>query len=259
MNQQELDQFRQYSILTKQDIQLCLQHLQSKLLGQEKTSTLPQGYTEACLELVQCFEKKLLATPLQEQLEPWWRYQLEFDEQGLRVYLEYAKYKLYANGYSTRYRLLVLEEKTPLLTAEEFALKNGVETVTIRQWIRRGKLPLAFKIGNLWQLPQLALVEGRQPATHSYSWNPEECRFTGDLELLNSYYFLRLGKESLSPNYSLLLLLKGDTSQLAAPERQKMLTLTTKEKEAFELKLLEHPLIHSISNRQIRIDSKLFY
>jgi len=258
--QEEIDKFKQYSILTKQDIQSCLKYLNQKLLEQAKTSILPQGYTEACLELVQRFEKKLVATPLQEQLELWWRYNIEFDEHGLRLYLEYSKYHIYSNGYSNRYCILILEEKAPLLTAEEFALKYGVEAVTIRQWIRRGKLPLAFKAGNLWQLPQLALVEeSRQHSNHSYIWNPAECRFTGELELLNDFYFLRLGKEHRGPDYCLQLIRKGDTSQLAGPDREKMLNLTLKEKEAFELKLLEHPLIHSISHRQIRINSKQFY
>ena len=35
----------------------------------------------------------------------------------------------------------------------EAAKKLGVEEITIRQWIRRKKIPMAIRIGNCWLVP----------------------------------------------------------------------------------------------------------
>lgn len=43
-----------------------------------------------------------------------------------------------------------------LLTVEQFAARSKIEAVTVRQWIRRGKLRNAIKVGGEWRIPEIS-------------------------------------------------------------------------------------------------------
>ena len=55
--------------------------------------------------------------------------------------------------YDESFRLI--SYPVPLLSVEEYASKNKIEQVTVRQWIRRGKLRTAVKIGGEWRISEL--------------------------------------------------------------------------------------------------------
>lgn len=42
-----------------------------------------------------------------------------------------------------------------LLTVEQFASRSKIEAGTVRQWIRRGKLRNAIKVGGEWRIPEI--------------------------------------------------------------------------------------------------------
>lgn len=48
-----------------------------------------------------------------------------------------------------------------LLSVDEYAKLNKIETVTVRQWIRRGKLRTAVKIGGEWRIPEITDTPSR--------------------------------------------------------------------------------------------------
>lgn len=52
-----------------------------------------------------------------------------------------------------RFRLINYPVK--LLTVEQFAIRSKIEEVTVRQWIRRGKLRNAIKVGGEWRIPEI--------------------------------------------------------------------------------------------------------
>lgn len=56
------------------------------------------------------------------------------------------------------------------LSVEEYAKKYGVTVTAVRQWIRRGKLRTAKKIGRDWIIPELADKPGRGYEPVTYTW-----------------------------------------------------------------------------------------
>ena len=51
-----------------------------------------------------------------------------------------------------------------LLTVDEYATINKTRQVTVRQWIRRGKLRSAIKVGGEWRIPEIS-----DPPTRGYT------------------------------------------------------------------------------------------
>ena len=77
------------------------------------------------------------------------------------------------------YRPTLYSCQFPLLSCGEFAERCGVEQVTVRQWIRRGKLRSALRIGRDWRIPSTTKrpEEGFTPAIyHLVSAIPEEIK-----------------------------------------------------------------------------------
>ena len=144
-------------------------------------------------ELIRDFKRKLELTVLPKRLEDWWRYTYEISHKGVRLYLEHIG-TLWMEEASEEVDEETVDQVFPLisydakmLTVEEYAKLYDVEPVTVRQWIRRGKLREAEKVGKEWRISELTDVPGRaryEPAT--YKWItylkdlPEEFKFLDD-------------------------------------------------------------------------------
>ena len=61
--------------------------------------------------------------------------------------------------YDESFRLICYP--TNLMTVDDYAKINGIEPVTVRQWIRRGKLRTAVKIGGEWRIPEITDTPSR--------------------------------------------------------------------------------------------------
>ena len=61
--------------------------------------------------------------------------------------------------YDDSFRLICYP--TNLMTVDDYAKINGIEPVTVRQWIRRGKLRTAVKIGGEWRIPEITDTPSR--------------------------------------------------------------------------------------------------
>lgn len=55
----------------------------------------------------------------------------------------------------------LMSRPVPTMTVEEYAKANEIEQVTVRQWIRRGKLRSAVKIGGEWRIQEFADTPSR--------------------------------------------------------------------------------------------------
>lgn len=53
-------------------------------------------------------------------------------------------------------RFRLINYPVELLTVEQFAARSKIEAVTVRQWIRRGKLRNAIKVGGEWRIPEIS-------------------------------------------------------------------------------------------------------
>lgn len=61
--------------------------------------------------------------------------------------------------YDESFRLICYP--TNLMPVDDYAKINGIEPVTVRQWIRRGKLRTAVKIGGEWRIPEITDTPSR--------------------------------------------------------------------------------------------------
>ena len=52
-------------------------------------------------------------------------------------------------------RFRLINYPVVLLTVEQFASRSKIEAGTVRQWIRRGKLRNAIKVGGEWRIPEI--------------------------------------------------------------------------------------------------------
>lgn len=60
------------------------------------------------------------------------------------------------------YGLAGLDEDEVVLTAAEFAEEHGYSKQGIRSILSRGKIPRAFKVGNVWYVPKKSSIAGVQ-------------------------------------------------------------------------------------------------
>lgn len=58
------------------------------------------------------------------------------------------------------YGLAGLDEDEVVLTAAEFAEEHGYSKQGIRSILARGKIQRAFKVGNVWYVPEKASITG---------------------------------------------------------------------------------------------------
>jgi len=124
------------------------------------------NFRERYLDILKRFRDKIERTKFFEELEPWWSYYYSIDEMGITLYLQYADSVDFDDDKNISC-VMVGEEfelvsvKAKLLTVEEYADLYDVTVGTVRQWIRRGKLRCAKKVGNEWRISELSEVTGR--------------------------------------------------------------------------------------------------
>ncbi len=128
----------------------------------------------------------------------------------------------------------VIELKPKYLSVTEFAKSRGVEPVTVRQWIRRGKIRDAIKAGSEWRISTLALpMTGRRYESASYHWDedleniPEEYSYLSDY---NNAFFV----QDENDRKVFYLTLIGD-------EKENELVLNTQERERIEYFMISRP------------------
>ena len=70
-------------------------------------------------------------------------------------------------------RFCLMNYPVETLTVEEFSSKNNIKPVTVRQWIRRGKLRNVTKIGGEWRIPAITDLPSRGYTPVTYYTNGE--------------------------------------------------------------------------------------
>lgn len=189
------DSFADMLMVTKRDVQWELDYRLNTLY---KTGSgdgwHSMKYYTLLKELIREFKRKLDLTVLPKRLEEWWRYSYEISHKGVRLYVEHINTVWMEEGTETVdeetvnqvFQLLSYDAK--MLTVDEYAKLYDVEPVTVRQWIRRGKLREAEKVGKEWRISELTDVPGRarfEPAT--YKWITYLKDLPKEFEVLNKY------------------------------------------------------------------------
>lgn len=225
----------------KQQVILAIGKLIIEEQEKLKESKYPASYHNAKLELLRILARKAANMEfINFKPEHNWFYFVYTDAFGARIELIYAK--IDDQGYKVQ-KLIFAEAKARLLSADAYGERYDVPGNTVRQWIRRGKLPTASREGTNWMIPELAIVKKRGYAPRNYEWDRVECSFEEDMKFLQEYDGVRL--EQLGSNqYGISLLQRDELGYLVnkgdGVKLDGKLIMSKTERESFELRLLEN-------------------
>ena len=175
-----------------------------------------------------------------------WFYSFVISNKSAALYIQHvAEIQMDENGnaildINEKFRLINYPVR--LLTVEEYASVSKTEAGTVRQWIRRGKLRNAIKIGGEWRIPEIT-----DPPTRGFT----------PVRYYNNGHFLSLPKElgvSLNQKPCIIDIYKAkeekgyvvlfDYAPAMIPQR----LLTDAEREKLELMLISNSNITNSSS-----------
>ena len=175
-----------------------------------------------------------------------WFYSFVITNKSAALYIQHvAEIRMDENGnaildINEKFRLINYPVR--LLTVEEYASVSKTESGTVRQWIRRGKLRNAIKIGGEWRIPEIT-----DPPTRGFT----------PVRYYNNGHFLSLPKElgvSLNQKPCIIDIYKAkeekgyvvlfDYAPAMIPQR----LLTDAEREKLELMLISNSNITNSSS-----------
>ena len=207
-------------------------------------------YYSLLKDLVDNFLDKLDSTVLPHFYYEWWRYSYELSHKGVRLYLEHMN-SAWLNKETGEadeetvdqvFQLIACDAR--MLTVDEYAKLYGVEPVTVRQWIRRGKLREAEKVGKEWRISELTDVPGRRNRYEraAYKWISQLTDIPGEFPFLSDYTNIEIreieqGVDKANPGETYIAKLYSRAERYSGTE----ICLTTKAKDRLEAYLIANP------------------
>lgn len=237
------DQFKKNHMTSKQDLLKKFDCIIKTVNQKSQDDTRHSAaYYHVVNELLKKFQKKLVSTRLFTELEDWWAYELTLSYDGIYLFCNHYNFRGLAPDNKLDMvcdqEFILLSVKSELLTVEQYAEQYGVESVTVRQWIRRGKIRTATKYGKEWRIPILTEPPTRGYSPASYSWKQPLTELPKGYEFLVAYdKVLILQIPESKRQYQLFF------STTANIEIKKCIQVTEAEKEKLELFLIAHPLV----------------
>lgn len=192
-NDEEIEEFRKNSILTKDQllssISETIDHYQKEAnSGSEKHAPV---YYSTINQILKKFRYQVENLTLPEPLHTWWFYSYEISDTGIRLFLNYLDWEADLQSTEIKCRInssfTLVEVQADLMTVNDYAKRYDIQPVTVRQWIRRGKIRSAIKFGGEWRIPELFelnKVRGYTPSIYVWSSTltdvPEKFAFLND-------------------------------------------------------------------------------
>ena len=175
-----------------------------------------------------------------------WFYSFVITNKSAALYIQHvAEIRMDENGnaiFDINEKFRLINYPVRLLTVEEYASVSKTEAGTVRQWIRRGKLRNAIKVGGEWRIPEIT-----DPPTRGFT----------PVRYYNNGHFLSLPKElgvSLNQKPCIIDIYKAkeekgyvvlfDYAPAMIPQR----LLTDAERERLELMLISNSNITNSSS-----------
>lgn len=150
------DAFRESESFTKEDVieSFRFQMNQIKLYSGSDVSNRSKNMK---LEICDKFLKKLETCKLPTLTELYWFYNFNFTVTGIELNLcNASEFEVDEDGLSTMTFSIehtLLKVEYDYVSVDKFAEIHRVTPVAVRQWIRRGKLRSAKKVGRDWLIP----------------------------------------------------------------------------------------------------------
>lgn len=176
-----------------------------------------------------------------ENLGPFWSYDLDVTGNNIALFLRHhvcigSDEGQYFFDCNQEYKLCETEED--YVSIEDYSTAYGTSPATVRQWIRRGKIPRAKKVVNTWLIPELNDVplRGFEPAT--YTWHGAQIGIPREYGFIEGASFISIDKSTGNKGAFKV------TVKYGRDDRENEEKLYNKaEKEKFEMFLISHPNI----------------
>lgn len=196
--EEPLDIFKMFHLFSKEEVQSSFNSFMEHL----KTSD-EEGYGDEkkvmILELCERFKAKLDNCMLPKLQEHWWYYEYVLTNDGIELSLMQCEDMRWRDGWITSMsstpQSTMLSVKCDYLNTEQYAACYGVSPVTVRQWIRRGKLRTAKKNGRDWLIPSIADKPKRGFESVTYSWEQLPEQITNEFPFLRSHHCISIDKD----------------------------------------------------------------
>lgn len=238
---EQLIVFRNQFMTCKKDVMKKIMDIRNNL---KKNIFFGQSRNEAyCKTLDDMYEKlyrEVSFSMLFDAPQGFWHYEIEQDSMGIRLRIQNAGGEIDSDlnynidAINDEYTMMRVDAR--LLTIEEYAKLYDVQAVTVRQWIRRGKIRTAVKYGNEWRIPELADIPNKERGYHKavYFWNKKIKAVPENYEFINDYEYLVITQDELDKN-KYLLEFKSSTTV-----NEKTIHCSKEERERFELSLISN-------------------
>ena len=200
----------------------------------------PSAFFDNYEKLVRRFYDEVKNMVIFEELPTGWVYEQEVTYKGAMLLLEHVKdveideetgrWK----GCITDARYVLLRIADDVLSVSEYAELYGVEVGTVRQWIRRGKIRTAIKLGNQWIIPKLTMPPSRGYQGAQYRWDPPLKDLPEEYSFLNEYKLATFRQDDKDRTKFIVYLVPkiGENGEERLAEKRIM---GTQEREALEL------------------------
>lgn len=244
-------------ITTKLDLLEDVHKRSQKLLASISNSTQhTTSYFNQYKDQLDMFYEQIKRTVLPKRLEPFWRYTYEFTPSGSILLLEHVKELEVTVDVAPEDEMVTSETvdqtfflfaiEGDFLTVDEYAKKYNVEAVTVRQWIRRGKLKTAQKVGKEWIIPALTDIPPRGYEGGQYRIRGACDDAPGEFSYLKDFKLITIWQDAKDKNvfYAKLSDMKGVRATT------KDVVLTNEERERLELYLMASRSVQFVGENQ---------
>ena len=260
----ELEVFKKKSLLTQEQLLDNIRQSRetfAREAAQESGSHTAAFYTSLD-RLMEKFWSKVARATLPEPLPDWWQYSYQITANGIKLTLNHVQWSYCASFDCCRdQRFTLIEVPAKLLTVSEFAQLHGILEVTVRLWIRRGKIRSAVKAGKEWRIPELAeLRKDRGYVPCRYNWSAELTDLPDKFRWINRFESALFAQDEQAKNLYRITLdpRGGEHASHLTREEQNMsgsrlclgadgtgtLLLSSQEREELELYMISSSLIH---------------
>ena len=243
-------EFMSHRLRTKEDVLKSLDKKVEKYVEAAKDDhKTPSAFYIMLDAMLHKFKERISNAVLFDELPEWWIYDYNLDYDRFSLYMEHVK-EIKVDEETVHYRSFVSDARYPLvgfafktLSASEYAELYGVGDGTVRQWIRRGKLRTATKIGNEWRIPILTVPPGRGYEGAQYIWYEEMEGLPEEYSYLNDYKLATFFPDREEKDKFHVLLVSKETVNCDDTSKNKELILDAKEREKLELIMIARPEI----------------
>lgn len=238
-----LDRYNKVAILSKRDIIESIKiNIQYYKNLSETDKLHSSSYYSILIKLLNKFSSDMERKVLFNKLEPWWRYYYILDDEGIALYLEHSVIAENDNvkfiAFDEIYQLHKCNAK--LLNVDDYSKIYNVEKVTVRQWIYRGKLKSAKKIGGEWFISELCEYPKKGYKAGIYIWDENKTCFKNGYENFQKFGEARIVQFDEDKNKYSITLVSNDNYETKQ--------INKKEKEKIELMLIENPGVKYLEN-----------